>query len=575
MPKNKKATLKDLIANYFKTSDAFQELVMELGIAEVFYKGDSLFDSAINLIDLCDENGRMDELVDTMQRLRPHIPIREEFEKATEPPRWERIKKYLPFLIILIPIVFCSVYIFENQFNSNNITINNSFNSVTSESIVVAPFATVNPVASTPTLPSLPTLTPRPTFTSLPTQTAVSATTEAQQLGSTQDMEVAVLNTSTSVPTMAATSTAISPSVTPIPSATWTVTPTLPTPTRTFIPTRTATPPATSTPTPTMTLVPTSTATLTPTATPLAGSACLVYTADPFQNNDSIIHFLDIDLNESRPFDVGLAGLQLHAVWSPDGSKIAFITSAHEQNIAPDQCVDLASLSCNWEIYVVNTDGSNLRRITNNSVPDRYPDWSPNSQSLVFTSVQDGNTDIWRVFIDAPDSPIRLTTHSGRDFQPDWSHDGTRIVFRSTRDNACESYECTKIYAMNATNGEELERLTNLDSSVDHQPNWSPSDDKIVFTSQDSPDAPNGLYILDLAGTQPIPLKVDSQVDHQRSDWSPDGKWIVYTNNALDESSNIYMIAADGSGEDVLLLDNNVDNGQPYWKPSGTSTCFN
>jgi Skp family chaperone for outer membrane proteins len=64
---------------------------------------------------------------------------------------------------------------------------------------------------------------------------------------------------------------------------------------------------------------------------------------------------------------------------SPDGQKIAFM-SARDGN---------------WEIYVINADGANLQRLTNNFFPDGLPVWSPNGQAIAYVSNTSNEWAIW------------------------------------------------------------------------------------------------------------------------------------------------------------------------------------
>jgi hypothetical protein len=62
----------------------------------------------------------------------------------------------------------------------------------------------------------------------------------------------------------------------------------------------------------------------------------------------------------------------LDPAWSPDGTKIAFASA-----VAPPDPATCGSSDCNYEIFIINPDGSGLTRLTNNSVPDRWPTWQP------------------------------------------------------------------------------------------------------------------------------------------------------------------------------------------------------
>jgi TolB protein len=100
----------------------------------------------------------------------------------------------------------------------------------------------------------------------------------------------------------------------------------------------------------------------------------------------------------------GTAEMQNYlAVWSPDGSKLAF-TSTRDGNP---------------EIYVINRDGSGLRRLTNHPAVDWTPTWSPTGQQLAFTSDRGGNPNIWTMNADGS-QPRQITRESHAD-RATWS----------------------------------------------------------------------------------------------------------------------------------------------------------
>jgi WD40 repeat protein len=67
---------------------------------------------------------------------------------------------------------------------------------------------------------------------------------------------------------------------------------------------------------------------------------------------------------------------------SPDGAQIAFMSSGRD---APG----------NWELYMMNSDGSNVVRLTNNHANDGLPAWSPDGNTIAFASDRDGAWAIW------------------------------------------------------------------------------------------------------------------------------------------------------------------------------------
>jgi Tol biopolymer transport system component len=118
------------------------------------------------------------------------------------------------------------------------------------------------------------------------------------------------------------------------------------------------------------------------------------------------------------------------SAWSPDGRKLAFVRS---------------NAGLGNSIYVVNADGSGLRRLTRNPALDwgAAPTWSPDGRKLAFASERDGNSEVY--VMNANGSGRRnLTRDPAFDGDPAWSPDGRSIAFRSTRDGN------TEVYIMNA-----------------------------------------------------------------------------------------------------------------------------
>ena len=101
--------------------------------------------------------------------------------------------------------------------------------------------------------------------------------------------------------------------------------------------------------------------------------------------------------------------------WSPDGTKIAFDGFAR----LPDGSIEGlgshsdGSVPPDTELYLFDVGTQELSRLTDNDSDDQSPTWTPDGRSLIFMSGRDGDEDIWRMPIDAPEQAVDLIDDSG------------------------------------------------------------------------------------------------------------------------------------------------------------------
>jgi Tol biopolymer transport system component len=168
------------------------------------------------------------------------------------------------------------------------------------------------------------------------------------------------------------------------------------------------------------------------------------------------------------------------------------------------------------EIYLMNTDGSNVQQLTFNTAEEWGPQWSPDGSQIAFASNREGNYDIYVMNADGSNQQ-QLTTNSAEDHGPCWSPDGTKISFWSDRDGDRE------IYIMNV-DGNGLQKITD-NTFVDTSPDWSPDGTKFTIHSDQfgGPD----IFVLNIDGSNRQQL-TNSAGRNFLPDWSPDNTQIVF-----------------------------------------------
>jgi TolB protein len=265
-------------------------------------------------------------------------------------------------------------------------------------------------------------------------------------------------------------------------------------------------------------------------------------------------------------------------------STIAFSSSRDNPSVVPPFIAT--------EIYLIDGDGSNPRRLTFNDFGDAFANLSPDGKKIVFDSnrlrTADEPINTSDLFVMERDgSDQRFLT---RGSSASWSPDGKRIAFHASAsgtglpiktDPGAATFDSDIFIA----NVDDLldgyggrTNLTNNPLAVDDDPDWSPNGNLIAFTSHSVDDnqlnsVTTEIYVINADGTgQPVRLTNNTEEERAPA-WSPDGTRIVYMCRHGGNDFEICVMNADGSGQ-TQLTDNTVIDATPTWSPDGSRIVF-
>jgi len=244
-------------------------------------------------------------------------------------------------------------------------------------------------------------------------------------------------------------------------------------------------------------------------------------------------------------------GADVTATWSPDGSLVAF---ASNRDTGPPYN------PYNLDIYVMNADGSNVRRIVDDPEYDVGPQWSPDGRKILFVSGRTGNFDVFEMNADGTGQRNLTADYDKADGSPIWSLDGNNIAFSRRVEGK------NQVFVMDG-DGRNLKRVTN-NAGNNEAPWWSPDSSKLVF--QSDRDGNSEIYAISVDGE--LTQLTDDAADDLTPDWSPDGSRIAFSSNR-NGKHHIYVMNADGSS--LTQVTNSVgEDTEPSWSADGKKLVF-
>jgi len=254
--------------------------------------------------------------------------------------------------------------------------------------------------------------------------------------------------------------------------------------------------------------------------------------------------------------------------WSPDGTQIAFVSDRKG----------------NPDIFVMNSDGSQVKQLTSNPFAELYsnfgnaadngPTWSPDSKRIAFISGRDNtlrsyvDTDIFIMDRDGHNVVKWDGPQLGRVvIFPAWDPSGCCLAYSESTHPGNLNTDAYSIYRAEVVSS--FPRRLTKDEATNFTPAWSPDGRRIVFATNRNDDF--DLYVMDYDGSNLTRLTNAPGISEIEPAWSPDGERIAFV--AAQKKAVILLMEIDGSNF-VRLTNTSVNSYDPAWSPDGKRIAF-
>jgi Tol biopolymer transport system component len=243
----------------------------------------------------------------------------------------------------------------------------------------------------------------------------------------------------------------------------------------------------------------------------------------------------------------------------PGGDRIIYASTHH----VSEQCPAPPNMSMgyvwglydSYDLWIADADGSNLQQLTETEGYDAEATISPVGDRMVFTSVRDGDLELYTMNLDGSDVQ-RITNRPGYDGGAFFSPDGSKIVWRASYPEGEElaDYQALlaqglirpnalEVYVANA-DGSDVRQVTD-NGAANFGPFWHPDGERIIFSS--NMDDPTGrefdLYMIHEDGTGLERITYTGDFDGFPM-FSPDGRYLVWGSNrnpSHEANTNIFI----------------------------------
>ena len=270
-----------------------------------------------------------------------------------------------------------------------------------------------------------------------------------------------------------------------------------------------------------------------------------------------------------------LSACQFATLLDPAGGEptpgIVFVTNRHVDR-------NQVGLHSNWELYLVQPDGTGLTRLTDNERVDTSPSWSPDGRQIAFRSREDGSSDIfvmnadgsrWRNLVRDPADSIY------DEFFPEWNPQRELIALYTDRFYS-PAVGCAwhRVAIMPLAGGKDeivvlAEPLTEQETL-----GWHPDGRHLAFSSRCDfgKEQAVELFMWDIDTNEVTQITDDGYINADPA-FSPDGRYLAYQSVRDGQGADIIVLDME-TGEERNLTNSPAKDSHPTWSPDGRQIAF-
>ncbi|MDD3815736.1 MAG: LpqB family beta-propeller domain-containing protein, partial [Desulfocapsaceae bacterium] len=233
-----------------------------------------------------------------------------------------------------------------------------------------------------------------------------------------------------------------------------------------------------------------------------------------------------------------------------------------EQGIASSQIAFISDSTGAKEAYLTNILGDKTRQITRHRNLVISPRFTPDGQSLSYTSYHKGNQNLYITDLNQSTSTQVLSRRKGMNLGPAWSPDGQRMILTMSKDGNPDLYMLDR-------QGNVLEQLTKR-SGINVSAAWSPNGQTIAFVS-DRSGKPQ-IYLMDL-GSKNVQRLTFKGTENAEPSWSPKGDLLAYS-SLTNGSYQICTITPQQGATPFQVTKDAGQHESPDWSPDGKQLIY-